>query len=423
MARNSYKEEKYEGVFSCGHEAKISVGGYSEEYRAQVAEDRFSGLCPECEKKALEEARAEESRKNAEFAKEMGWPQLVGSPKQIAWAETIRVELFNIDSKEFSEVLATLGYSYYEKLLAPIVDIASLDEKSEEMRKEGVPRRKIGREINKMIEAPVRKAMINLLKTENSAKFFIDNRRWVYFIEKLPPYADDNFEEERQLEEEILAENTVLPEEGNDIVVTVSEDTEKSTISIKSPKNEEVIAIAKSLGYRWNRKVWAKNIDKFNGPMMDRIAELAHKLLSSGFGVTLDVSNPDEIKDMIKEASFKTEQKAWIKRAIDLQSFVIILPYRDDSLYNESLRIPGAKWCKERKAILAPVSSYKQVQDYATVNSFSLSDGAQDLIKQYKEKLSNAEVIAVKEQTPVTKKDGLVELLDSPADVLPDLKD
>lgn len=54
----------------------------------QWAADAFD-VCPECERKQ----REEEVARAAEEAKASGMPELTGSPKQIAWAEKIRVDL------------------------------------------------------------------------------------------------------------------------------------------------------------------------------------------------------------------------------------------------------------------------------------------------------------------------------------------
>lgn len=421
MAKTRYKKEKFHGNFSCGHEGHITVGGNSKDYRTQIAKGRFAGLCPECEQKAKEEDRAEESRQNAEFASEQGWAELTGSPKQIAWAETLRKNLFDMDYDRLTSSLRFSSDNAWNKYLDPFVDLDAMDAKVKEMREEGLGRLKIQRAMENEVFTAIHQAVENLLKVEGDAKFFIDNRKWSNLLEILAPYAGDDFGEEYEQEQKILAENTILPEEYNDVVVTIRE--EKDTVAIKSPKNDEVIETAKSLGYSWERRAWRRKIDKFSGPLSDRIAEVSHKLLSKGFGVTLDVSDPEAVKTMVKDASFKPEQKAWIKRVVKFKSFIITLPYHNDNLYNDAIRIHGAKWSREHKGILIPVSSYKQVEDYAAVNGFSLSSGAEELIYQYKEELAEAERVAVSEQAPINKKDGLVELLDSPDDILPELKD
>ena len=88
-AKNKYKRQTYTGIGKCGHEVSVEVGGYSEEYRQDRANDEISErMCPECYKKMIEEKRkaAEEEAGN------MGLPELEGSPKQINWALSIRAD-------------------------------------------------------------------------------------------------------------------------------------------------------------------------------------------------------------------------------------------------------------------------------------------------------------------------------------------
>lgn len=193
MSRNSYEEKRYKGTFACGHEATISVGGYTEEYREEAANDRFSGLCPKCEKKALEEKRAEQTRKSAEFAQEMGWPELTGTPKQVAWAETLRYEMYNIGSEELLEEISHIYAFLYEKLIYKFVDEETIEKRYKEILESGVSRRKAGKENLKfkIVEPPIRDALEKMLQEENNAKFFIDNQKWVYILENLVPYLTD----------------------------------------------------------------------------------------------------------------------------------------------------------------------------------------------------------------------------------------
>ena len=60
----------------------------------------FSKLCPECWKKKL----AEENQKAVETAKEMGLPELKGTEKQVAWANSIRLEFIEAIDEEVREL-------------------------------------------------------------------------------------------------------------------------------------------------------------------------------------------------------------------------------------------------------------------------------------------------------------------------------
>jgi hypothetical protein len=84
----------YYGTYSCGHEGRVNIVGPTKD-RQWKADRHFEGLCPECweaKKKADREAANVEA---AAKAKEMELPELEGSEKQIAWANTIRVQIID----------------------------------------------------------------------------------------------------------------------------------------------------------------------------------------------------------------------------------------------------------------------------------------------------------------------------------------
>lgn len=98
-SKSRYKQEKFYGTFKCGHEGEVYTGGYSDEYRQQAADDKFSHeLCPHCYQKKIEEDR-EKAKKEAE---RLNLPELTGSIKQINWAISIRSEYIN-EMKPFIE--------------------------------------------------------------------------------------------------------------------------------------------------------------------------------------------------------------------------------------------------------------------------------------------------------------------------------
>ena len=73
----------------CGHAETIQIYGKVSGRDNQAAYEQTK-LCYECYKAEQSAKRAAESHNAAEAAKSSGLPALVGSDKQIAWAETIR---------------------------------------------------------------------------------------------------------------------------------------------------------------------------------------------------------------------------------------------------------------------------------------------------------------------------------------------
>lgn len=88
---------KYTVKFACGHEAEIELFGKTSERERKIAFYEQDGKCPECYKARKEAERAEriaqytaESEAAAAMAENRGLVELQGSPKQIAWATSIR---------------------------------------------------------------------------------------------------------------------------------------------------------------------------------------------------------------------------------------------------------------------------------------------------------------------------------------------
>lgn len=82
---------KYTITHSCGHDETHQLQGKVNS-RERKAEWLKSQPCTACRKAAEAADRAEANAKAAEANAAAGLPELTGSPKQIAWAETIRAQ-------------------------------------------------------------------------------------------------------------------------------------------------------------------------------------------------------------------------------------------------------------------------------------------------------------------------------------------
>lgn len=82
---------KYTIKYACGHSGVMQIYGPLNG-RDAIAEREARKLCPACYQAKLAADRAAESAAAAEQAKAAGLPALIGSPKQIAWAESIRAK-------------------------------------------------------------------------------------------------------------------------------------------------------------------------------------------------------------------------------------------------------------------------------------------------------------------------------------------
>lgn len=82
---------KVDITHKCGHVVEHNLmGPYKDrDRRAQWLAD---GDCPTCDTKRREEANRAANAAAAQAAQEAGLPELLGSEKQIAWAESIRLK-------------------------------------------------------------------------------------------------------------------------------------------------------------------------------------------------------------------------------------------------------------------------------------------------------------------------------------------
>jgi len=72
----------------CGYDAEHELRG-NPHSRAWQAGKRAEGVCPTCWRAGRNATDAQ----NVALANERGWPTLDGSPKQVAWATTLRGDL------------------------------------------------------------------------------------------------------------------------------------------------------------------------------------------------------------------------------------------------------------------------------------------------------------------------------------------
>jgi hypothetical protein len=84
---------QYEITWKCGHETTVNITGASAHgERERKAESLARLACPACRREAGAAARAQANADAAAANEAAGLPALDGTPKQAAWAETIRAE-------------------------------------------------------------------------------------------------------------------------------------------------------------------------------------------------------------------------------------------------------------------------------------------------------------------------------------------
>lgn len=78
-------------TYACNHTTREQLYGPMAQ-RERAIERALDRLCPDCYRAKLEAERAAASAAAAEAAQAASLPALAGTPRQIAWAETIRAK-------------------------------------------------------------------------------------------------------------------------------------------------------------------------------------------------------------------------------------------------------------------------------------------------------------------------------------------
>lgn len=384
----------YYGTFSCGHEGRVNIIGPTKD-RQWKADRKFEGLCPECFEKERELERERENKKAAEESKEMELPELTGSEKQVAWANTLRLKFIERFEDEFKN-LSKNGISYIARRVLEIRgDFSKKD-------------------IKDMLDH-VDDILEYILVTKTEAKYFIDNRNFGE-RELANVYKEMKTKEEKEEMKDIINEATVIPKETKFGEVVEIKYDEKS-ISAIYERNDTFIKIVKSLRFKWDGKVWSRKITEYTGSASDRVAELGNKLLNEGFSVLI---LGEEERDKAIAGDYEVECDRWIKHRLNTNKLAIVHE-RNDSLYRASRKLPGSKY--NNGSVLVDVSHYKEVEEFAELYDFKFSKAALNLIENYKEQCEKIEKVNPAEVEEKELKDGLKEILNSSSEIIDDLKE
>lgn len=364
------------------------------------AEEHFDE-CNECYSKRMQEAAIQRRK---EVMQDVECPTLIGSDKQVEWAERIRadfVKYFKKNEKELMETISTRekNLSKYEgnALESRIRYQAQDKEELEHMRL----------------------TMRWTLSHEN-ASWWINNRedlnyrRWYEdYYEDALQWAKPVSQEEKEFIKDVKAESTVIPEnrKHDGVVEITTTDNEVSAIYAKDDDFREIV---KDLGFKWDGSNWVKMLTITTGTAQDRTAELGNKLLNAGFAIC--IIDP-VIRQAAVDAKYEPECKRWIWANEDLTKFFLEWEYGNDKIYQASRRIHGSKWSKPYVSV--PKIEFKAILDFVDIYGFKLTPGAQQMIKEMQGNTGTiVKPAPTKDVTPTEH-----NVLNSSREVIADLRD
>lgn len=341
--------------------------------------------CDECKEKARQAEREEANVKAAESAKEFELPELTGSEKQVAWANTIRVGYYT----EYSKVVD--GYTKLTK--------EQQTKCNEEFER-----------FNKIVDYA--------FSNKNSASFWIEHRgvNIRTIVRELESEALKS--EEKEEAQEVVSEYAIKPESPvTDSVAEIKYTNDVLKVSFPA-KNEALISACKAVGMKWNKAnlVWERKLSEMSGTT-DRIIEIGYKLLKAGIPVAIA---DEEIRKKAVAGEYKEECLLWVMNGPDDK---LRISWGDGDWYEKSKRISGAKWSSEKRNMMVPVSSFEEIRDFSECNNFGITTLAKEKMDEYEAELDKVKQVTVSEHVKVEKPDKLKEILESSGDIPSDLLD
>jgi hypothetical protein len=372
----------YHGTYSCGHDGRTNIIGPTKN-RQWISDRHFEKLCPECHEKQLQEQREKANVEAAEKAKEMELPELTGTEKQVAWANTLRQTLIEGTDKLGKKEMECIGSTESEKY-----------------------------------------DVLNYIISQAKASWFIDNRSSLlltWIENRLPEIRNRKAaEKEAPIAHEIKNESTVHPKnEISPVSVEIKVTDEKITAAFE--KNDKFRDLVKKLDYEWGNGYWFRKITNTNGPASDRAAELGNKLLNAGFPITLTDSI---IKENAISGNYAPEQTKWIRvrsEGVYAGWLTIWWKEKDDRIYKRARSLPGSKWSSP--SVVVRIEHYKEVLEFSELYGFEVSPIATKAIEEYKERLKNVAVVSLVPILLSPSPDGLKEILNSGDEILEDLRE
>lgn len=387
----------------CGKE--FYVYSYKRNWREAESWEKWAAtqytICDDCKQKQY----AEESEQAAKEAQELGLPELKGSAKQIAWAESIRKNILPL-------IAPAMDYLHTKQGRVASTPLYSL-----------CPKRAM--DFIDQVRAEI--------EGETSASWWIDHRSYQDFksiasliferADKLGYKAvqDEEYAKRAEADREI----TITPTDQTKGTVDIKlRDDEHSFSATYSEKDESFADICREHRMSKEYTAWTHVVSTLEGTLEDRAAELANHLLRAGYAVKC---KNEKVREMAVNATFTPVHTRWIKRDGSDDDLCVEVGTKEQL---ESLgKVPGVRCIVYRrtgahhygKAII-PLARYEEALDFASAYDYRLTPVAQQMVDEAIRRKQSAMTVATpKKRTQVQKQ--VESILDAPADVLPDLED
>lgn len=408
----------------CGNTDTVLGRNRGDADRLAAYREKSGAVCSACYEKARAAQNEAAAAKAAAAAADAGWPSLVGTDKQVRWAETLRAHTLGKAERAKTVAVAIGQLPQREGEAAAAMDRA---EKSMMAMDAGQKADALDDAVNllRLLNTSTKVvAFYDILCGQEKASWWIDFRGTS--LESLA----------RKLREEIsnhVAANAA-PEVPPEVVAAVEEESllkpgEPASATIAevtcigtelrvamAERNEKFRLLMRGLEFSWAKTHWVRPLGITSGSPTDRAAEITHCLIAAGFMVRL---RDNEARKKAINGDFSPEQRRWVTK-LNSGSFAgwccLSWP-RTDDLYTPAKRLSGARYADGK--IMVPAASILEVADFAEKYHFSMSPGVQTMLSAHREAVARGAVIAhPKQGAPALVETGTVPVkLDVPTDL------
>ncbi len=350
----------YVNCVKCDTEFQVNLIGKSSTRQWKLENTEWK--CEDCK----EQERIEVNKKAKIENIENGFPPLLGSVKQIAWAETIRKN----KSDKLDEIIHKINIEPEHSFITKIE-----------------------------IDNPEFK--IEQLFLKDSANWWIDNRftNIIDMLNSLPSekkvIEDKNFEIQQKDAELEATIRPLEPLTETIAIFSLHHEDNKNEIRIIFPeKREDFRTIVKNCAFKWYRDgYWYKYINFTKGTLSDRVADIGNQLLQNGFIVRIF---DEKMRTKAIEGIYEVEHTRWIMARVkgDYKGRLVVSWSRNENFYDESKKITSAIW--SRPNIIVRPEHFAEVFDFANECDFKITPKAQEIIDNAKRNKEAALVPKVK---------------------------
>lgn len=375
----------YVNCSGCGQEMMVQLFGKTRDREYKL--DHWVWECDEC----LAKQRAAENAASAEENAENGFVQLVGSEKQIAWAEMIRANKI----KKIADAA--------ERDFPTLINVVSLSaDLSEKYIATNLSREEMS------VYFPKVYGHFALIE---SARWWIDSRNddtmhlVAHAILKMIKADKVEAIESHPAALDAKVEATMRPETPRtETVATIT--AKKDQIQISFPeKREDFREIVKNKGFTWDSdsSFWYRAITLKTGTAENRAAEIGNILLGKGFPICCF---DEHIRQSIANATFEPECTRWVIALTGgpQNGWFCISWKKGGDFYREAKKITRSMYSSPD--VLVPPEHFAEVQDFAEINGFKLSPGALKIIADQKELLAATPIVSPKKASKVESPDS-----------------